>query len=287
MFRNKLTCPNCSQRIDALMTDCPYCHTHNEEYDKMHLSKHALNPAWYFQLIIFIFGWMGFQVIATIVEYSAAVISGVPLAELTDRIDILGPVEFIAYFILFIGMCLFVFFSKSYKKLPSIFKDWRTYVFGLAGLGATIVLGEVWEMISGCFTDATSNNQSLVVKIAVAYPILSIIIMAFVGPVCEELTYRVGLFGLIRRWNRVAAYLISIFVFAAIHFDISSLLTGFMNNDWAPFINELWNFPSYLIAGGILVATYDLFGFGASTFAHVLNNLLGILAIIYTYYVGK
>ena len=288
MFRNKITCSSCDEKIDALSYDCPYCHTHNLEYDKLGLSKHAINPAWYFQLIFFIFGWLGLQtIIGTLVETLIAKINGVPLNDMITRVDLLGPAEFIMYFILFAGFILLVFFSKSYKRFPSIFKDWRTYVFGLAGLGATFVLGNIWEMISSIFTSSSSGNQELVIRIVIAYPALSIIVMAFIGPLCEELTYRVGLFGLLRRWNRLAAYLIGIFVFAAIHFDVSALLTGLTSNDWSGLINELWNFPSYLIAGGVLVATYDLFGFGASSFAHVLNNLYSIIAILYVYYAGK
>ena len=46
------------------------------------------------------------------------------------------------------------------------------------------------------------------------------------------------------------------------------------------FIIELWNLPAYIVCGFVLVATYDLFGFGASTVAHILNNVISIVQIL-------
>ena len=286
MFRNKTTCTSCSEKIDALDVDCPYCHTHNIEYDKIHLSKNALNNKWYFQLIFFGVGWLGLQIIATATEILALFITKVPLEELTKRVDIVGPIEFITYFILLAAMVLLLFLSKSYKSFPRIFKDWKTYVFGLAGLGMIYVASYIWELISQGFVNETSSNQSLVRDITIAYPALSIIFFCFVGPLCEELTYRVGLFGLMRRVNRVAAYFVAIFFFAFVHFDISSILVIFTKQDVSFFIKELWNFPSYLIGAAVLVFVYDFWGFGASSFTHVLNNLIGILLILFKYYAG-
>ena len=286
MFRNKVTCTSCSERIDALDVDCPYCHTHNVEYDKMHLSPNALNVKWYFQLALFLGGWLGLEIIGTIVQILTAAIKGISIQDLVNDIHLLAVDEFVIYFILFLGLGLLIFFSSGYKQLGRPLKSWKTYVFGLAGYIAMIQASFIWSSFQSIFNNSTSNNQTLVIQIVLAYPILSIIFLCIIGPICEELTYRVGLFGLLRRWNRVAAYLLSTFIFGFIHFDISSVIS-FLQGNATPFINELWNFPSYLIAGASLAFIYDFFGFGASSLAHILNNLISILLIILQHYVGQ
>ena len=65
--------------------------------------------------------------------------------------------------------------------------------------------------------------------------------------------------------NRLAAYLFATVVFGLIHM-----------HDFAS-VNEWLNFPSYLIAGGILAFTYDRFGLSASITAHVVNNLYAVI----------
>ena len=286
MFRNKSTCPSCSQRIDALDVDCPYCHTHNVEYDKIGLSPNAINVKWIYQLIFFLVGWLGLQIIGTIVQVLTLFIAGVSAEEYLTRIDLVGMNQFVIYGNLFLVFAILLFFSKGYKQLLRPLKSWKTYVFGIVGFGAALGLSIGWGAIQSIFNDSTSANQSMVKAIVLEYPALSIVFLCFVGPICEELTYRVGMFGLLRRWNRVAAYLISIFVFAFIHFDVSTLL-NVLQGDPTPLINELWNFPSYLIGGAVLVTIYDFFGFGASSIAHILNNLISILMIIFTRYAGQ
>ena len=283
MFRNKTICPNCAQVIDALSYDCQYCHNHNVEYDKLHLSPNAMNVKWYFQLILFLGGWIGLQIIGTLVQILTAFITSISIKDLSNHIDILGIDEFIIYFILFMGLGLIVFFSSGYKQLKRPLKSWKTYVFGLVGYLAMVQASFVWSTFQSIFNNSTSNNQTLVIQIVTMYPILSIIFLCIIGPICEELTYRVGLFGLLRRWNRVAAYLLSTFIFGFIHFDINSIIY-FLQGNSTSLINELWNFPSYLIAGATLAFIYDFFGFGASSLAHITNNLVSIVMIIISQY---
>ena len=90
-------------------------------------------------------------------------------------------------------------------------------------------------------------------------------ITGIIGPICEEFAYRVGLFNLGMRINRLTAYLFATVVFGLIHM-----------HDFAS-VNEWLNFPSYLIAGGILAFTYDRFGLSASITAHVVNNLYAVI----------
>ena len=283
MFQNKITCSNCHERIDALNIDCPNCHTHNFEYDKLKLSKHAFNVSFIWQLVLFFVGWMGLQIIASIVQIFFVAFSRVPIAELSENANLLGPIEFITYFLEAFIMIGLVILSKNAKNFIKPFKSFDTYVFGViafvimyavsTGYGNFVVPSDV----------DTSGNQQLVISITLANPLLSIIVLGILGPLCEELTYRVGLFGFLRRWNRVLAYLIGTFFFAIIHFDLEVILEIIQYQDFSGLIRELWNFPSYLIGGIGLVATYDLFGFGASSLAHMLNNLYGIMQILIVY----
>ncbi|MBR0294586.1 MAG: CPBP family intramembrane metalloprotease [Bacilli bacterium] len=280
MFRNKTTCPSCLKTIDILNVDCPYCQTHNNEYDKLKLSSNAVNVAWYFQLIFFAVGWMGIQIIASIIQVAVLFISRVPVEEFTSRMDILAPVEFITYGLELVIMIILLFISKGYKQVRRPFTDIiegeKTYITGILGVVVIFILSIVYELFRQNFNTSTNTNQALIETMVKTYPILCLIFFGIIGPFCEELTYRVGLFGLLRRWNRVGAILLSAFIFAFIHFDISSLLLIVTEGDFNPIIDELWNFPSYLIGGLGLVLLYDLFGFGASTTAHILNNVMSI-----------
>ena len=50
---------------------------------------------------------------------------------------------------------------------------------------------------------------------------------------------------------------------------------------------ELLNIPDYILAGVIFAALYDHFGIGASTTAHVMNNLLSFIQILILHSQGK
>ena len=110
-------------------------------------------------------------------------------------------------------------------------------------------------------------NEASIDSTTSLYPFLSIVIFGIVGPICEEFTYRVGLFTFIKKYNRVAAYLITALVFGLLHFtfNIDTIVT------------ELINLPSYIVSGLLLCYFYDYKGFGASTIAHITNNLFALL----------
>jgi membrane protease YdiL (CAAX protease family) len=104
-----------------------------------------------------------------------------------------------------------------------------------------------------------------------SFPALSILFFGLIGPIVEEITYRVGLFGLAKRVNRVFAYIIVPIVFGFIHFDFESIGTD-------RFLNEIFNMPTYILGGLALAFLYDRFGFAASTTTHILNNLWATIA---------
>ena len=119
-----------------------------------------------------------------------------------------------------------------------------------------------------------SENESVLREIIKAFPALSVFVFGIVGPFCEELTYRVGLFGCFKKYKWLA-YLTSIIVFALMHFGFTS----------PNIIDELVNLPIYLFSGAAFAFAYDKFGLAGSLSAHVTNNLYAIIASIITNYI--
>ena len=103
------------------------------------------------------------------------------------------------------------------------------------------------------------------------YIVFALIIFGLIGPICEELTYRVGLYSLTKRWNRTAAYIITPIVFGLIHFNWESLTIG-----GNTLVNELCNLPDYIVAGVLFSYYYEKGGFACSATAHVVNNLVAL-----------
>ena len=123
----------------------------------------------------------------------------------------------------------------------------------------------LYGMLISKYTGGESNqNQNNVVSILTAYPALSIIILGLVGPFCEECTYRLGLFNVLKRWNSAIAYILSALIFGAIHFNWQNIGSAI----------EWLNLPPYIVSGLLFALAYDKFGFGASYLAHALNNTI-------------
>ncbi len=107
-----------------------------------------------------------------------------------------------------------------------------------------------------------------------AVPVFSFIVFGLIGPFCEEVTYRVGLFGFLGRFNKVVAYLGTALIFGFIHFGWSAI--------WSPaypghLVVELINLPPYIGAGAAFCFLYDRWGFGAAFLAHATNNVFSVI----------
>ena len=154
-------------------------------------------------------------------------------------------------------------------------------LIGLLGIGfaaiiivATVAYGmlvtnPVYKAL-GVDSGTTNANQGALNSAILASPIVSCLTLSLVGPFCEELGYRVGLFGLSSRLGKVAGYIITIIVFALIH-------VSFSWESATEMVVELVNLPSYLIGGVLLTLAYDKFGFACSFSAHALYNLFSVL----------
>ena len=177
-----------------------------------------------------------------------------------------GSINLITYSILFLGMMGFCF--VDIPKHIKMFKGWKPYVFGLC-FAIGIVLFDIAysNFVNLFYQTETSGNETAVRSVISLYPVASIFILGIIGPLCEELAYRVGLFGLLRKVHRALAYTVTGLVFGLIHFDFTA----------ANLINELIFLPTYIMPGLVLSLAYDLFGLPCSWFAHSLNNLFAII----------
>jgi membrane protease YdiL (CAAX protease family) len=130
-----------------------------------------------------------------------------------------------------------------------------------------IGLNLVYELLGIRVED--NSNQETITQLTLSFPFLSFITFVFLGPIVEEITYRLGLFSLVRRYNRWLGYLITALVFGFIHFDYGS----------ADYMNELINMPLYVFAGVLFTFIYEKEGFEVATLTHILNNGFSILII--------
>ncbi len=279
MFRNRTNCSECNEQHDALEECCPNCGHHNDVFDDLGMSRNTITLPWPRQLAFFLIGCLGFQIIAVIVEV-IMLLMGYSADDLSSASG-LGVLNFAAYLILFaIFLILLIPYFKT--KVFKTFKGYKVYTYGVGfGIGL-IVFSIVYGLIVYYIYPIEDNaNQSTIEAIAEVYPFLSVIIFGIVGPICEELTYRVGLFTLLRRWNKVGAYIITMVVFAFIHFDFTAITTCISTGESADLINELINLPSYLVAAWALTYLYDKRGFASSVTAHAVNNLISILLVVF------
>ena len=150
------------------------------------------------------------------------------------------------------------------------FLNWKDDLIGI-GFGVALILITIcYNLLISQFVDpGTNNNEIYAEQMILSYPALSIIVLGILGPVCEEITYRYGLFSLLDKKSKILAYILTPIVFALIHFDF----TGNMKV-------ELLNLPTYILAGVGLCFAYDKFGFNAAVIAHVTNNIYAIIVTL-------
>ncbi|MBQ0009374.1 MAG: CPBP family intramembrane metalloprotease, partial [Firmicutes bacterium] len=143
------------------------------------------------------------------------------------------------------------------------------YIAGVVCFVAILFLGNIYSMILNVagVKIVNNDNQQAINVTSQNFTLTSMVIFGILGPICEEITYRVGLFSFLKRISKWLAYPVVVLVFALIHFNFSA----------SSLTNELLNLPYYLLAGFALTFTYDKFGFAGSTIAHVLNNVISLL----------
>ena len=179
-----------------------------------------------------------------------------------------GIGNFITYAILFVTLLAIA--NKDLLIIKNDFKDWTALLIGVAGGILVIILPTLYTTIINLFYEFKYNeNEQALRSFINIYPALSIIFLGIIGPMCEELTYRVGMFGSLRKYKWLA-YLVSVLVFALMHFNF------FSEN----IVDEFINLPNYIIPAVIFAFCYDKYGLAASFTAHSINNLYAIISFL-------
>ena len=135
-------------------------------------------------------------------------------------------------------------------------------------------------VISSIYQIGNNANEATVDSFIIGMPIVSFFVVVLFGPICEELTYRVGLFSLLSRVHIALGYVATALIFAFIHFD----WTCFGNSE--VLINELLNIPLYMFAGLTFCFLYHKWGLASSITAHVTNNLLSFILVLLSGYLN-
>lgn len=276
---SKVKCDNCKNDYDALEASCPKCKCLNTRREGEKSLFEGPHPSPIREICVFLMGFIGFQFLGIIISFITQLAKASELRNLgysgtdlenalvsyTESSNYIAIVNYTSYFILFI--CLLLILWKQVKFLiPQIF-NYKTLLgipLGFLILGVSIILSIIESRLGG----QTNQNQTSVIKMVQQTPFLAILITGIIGPLCEELTYRFGLFDFGKRINRIIAYLFASVLFGLIHLhDYTS-------------INEWISFPSYLVTGFLLAFIYEKFGLGASFVAHSVNNLVAIIQIL-------
>jgi len=265
LFKNK-KCPNCGTYHDPTLNECPQCHKSNELFALNRYPKRVVFLHPFAQLGMFLVGFSYFGMF--ILEFIIAGFNDV-LPE--DKVQKGLLVMTIVYVTILIGLLVIALFSGRRKIFVDKFTDWRDYLYGLAYAFAIILANFLVGLIMSIFfKDGDNANQEAINAVATGYPLLSIPILCVVGPICEELTYRVGLYSFIRRFNKYAAIIVTSLVFAFIHMEL-------IDSD---IIMELQALPSYIASGLVLAIAYEDRGPACSITAHVIFNLVAVGQIL-------
>lgn len=288
-MKEKVKCKVCHLKIDKDLDVCPFCgakqHTINEEkkdtiianektFENKPLELISRSKVISFSnlrhIILILIGTVGLTFGQLIFQSIVLAISGENFLYSSQG---QGIVVFSAYAFIFLVFLLFLF-RDNFKILKLFFSQYKTYLFSLSLGTLLIVVSFLLNLIIQRLGYVQNVNQNSALELVATFPFLSFIVLGIIGPVVEELTYRVGLFGLIRKYNRLASFAVTALLFALIHFDFSSVTTA------SSLTNELINIPSYLISGIILCYAYEKFGISGCIIAHLFNNVIAVLSYI-------
>ena len=263
MLLNKKKCPNCSCYYDPTLKECPNCHKTNELYEQRRVPDSMMfyHPASQIGLFLAGFAFVGMLI--------SEVIASLFFAGMADE-GLSNALSILFTYLLMLGALLTIALSSRRNIFFEKFKRPFDYLYGLLYAIAIVLSGLIIGMIVSLFYKETNSNQTIVEDMIGNYPIIAIALICFLGPVCEELTYRVGLHSFFRRINKVLSIVISTIVFAFIHYDFTA----------ANYIAELWSLPSYLACGLILAIAYEHRGPACSIAAHITYNAIALIIVV-------
>jgi len=260
LFKNpfkKIDCEICNTRHDAFASSCPECGNKNTPRGDItpFEEDRILGPGR--ELACFFTGWLSLELLGyvlVLVFNAFGFTSENPLY--------LSTINYTVY-----GLLLIFLVAITAPKLRSLFSRFLTKdtTKGFLVFLAIFIFDIVWGNILLRLGGTTNENQEAVNQIVDTSPLLSVLFIGIIGPFCEEITYRAGLFTFLKRINKVLAFVGTAIFFGAIHMhDITSL-------------NEWLSLPTYVFAGFAFSYAYDKWGIGASLTAHITINTVAVL----------
>ncbi len=169
----------------------------------------------------------------------------------------------------FLFFCLRRFFFREFNALcncgPGVLLEVaKSYgILLLCNLGAGLVLmlltGETENPNNAAIFDLVGEDAGKMTAVAV-----------FLAPIAEEAMFRGGIFGLLRRYSRAAAYAGSIALFALYH------IWGFAIKDPTAWLYLLQYLPAGFLLARIYEKTNSLW---ASIFLHMTVNGVAMMAL--------
>ena len=264
MFLRNKKCSNCETYYDPALKKCPKCYKLNE----LHPSREISDKLFYLhpvaQIGTFLVGF----------AYAGMLLAEIFGAIFVSRLDGDGifknAVLITLVYVLMLGGVLAITFTTRRSSFIKKYKRALDYIYGI-GYAATLLLaGIVIANLVNIFYQVSNNaNQEAAVDFATGYPILAFFVLGFLGPICEEFTYRIGLYSFLRRINKYLAFVITTLIFAFIHFNFTKNMA-----------DELWALPTYITLGFILTLAYEHRGPACSMTAHILYNLVSFALML-------
>ena len=229
-------------------------------------------------VILFLVGFAGLQFVAIILSFIATLIFDIEELQIVnpEKVQIImGYINCFSYAIILVTLFAIIGFSNlkfiyKHEELLNKIGKGIGYGFGL------LMISYIWGIISSFISPeiTTNENESSIRTIISTLPIAAFLFVVVFAPVTEEITYRLGIFHNIKKKNRYAAYIATALIFGAIHVSWES----FSDMSKAEVINELLNFPSYILSGAYLCYVYEKEdNLLSSTIAHMTNNGVAFL----------
>jgi len=269
-------CPKCGHIHDGALDLCPKCGEASGGPLLETRFPNVIMVPFLKQIFLFLIGWGGLTLVSFLVSWIFIAYANSAFADQlaidaflsSNKVSIM--INLICYTTLIVGLVALLW--NDVFRLLSQFKALKPLISGVSYGALLIVATIAYSLIvkASGYEMGDNENETSIVALMTSYPVASFLTFVLLGPVVEEITYRVGLFSFIRRLNRPVAYVATMLIFGVIH----------MSFDASTIINELVNLPSYIIAGTILTIAYEKEGFACSTYAHITNNLVSFLLTI-------
>ena len=241
-------------------------------------------PNWLDATLVFR-GYLGLMLVPVLYQtilnsiYQSQGLSAVEIEQLLTSVAHLSMTNFIRYTVIFLLMVLVLFLARVLLPILNQFKKFRTYLYGIGFGFIAIFLSVSYNLfLSLVLEDFGSNeNQNLVEQVIRLNPLLSLLWIPFLGPIVEELTYRLGIFNGLKKYNRTLAYVVTGLFFGLIHFNAPNIAD---ENFTKLLVIEIANLPNYILSGLLFNYVYDKENLGTSIVAHVTNNFVSYIATI-------